>query len=56
MSDKYDANFPNMKKTCIEKMNELMEWKNIKLINDEIEGAILSLFTQIIKEENEYKK
>lgn len=41
----------------IEKLNSFMEYDKFQdEIDAEIEGAILSLFTQIVKEENEYKK
>lgn len=41
----------------IEKLNSFMEYENFQdEIDADIEGAILSLFTQIVKEENEYKK
>jgi len=41
----------------IEKLNSFMEFDKFQDdIDKEIEGATLSLFTQIVKEENEYKK
>ena len=40
-----------------DKLNSFMESEKFQdEIDEDIEGAILSLFTQIVKEENEYKK
>ena len=38
------------------KLNNMMSVKEIHTIDEKIEIAIISLFTQVVKEEMEYKK
>lgn len=49
MNDKLSGTRYNY--TIISHLNKMMHPSNIENINHDIEGAILSLFTQIVKEE-----
>ena len=42
--------------TIVDCLLSKLEPANIEQVNDELEGAILSLFTQLVKEEQEFKK